>query len=170
MSSEHNIFLRSYKWNWMVLFSKNTNQVDLHISVYQYYLINSNCKNAVVLTLLVQTLQRCDKQYLLPPNFFSSNQKLLDVPLCDTGQWITIDTIPTTYLQQMTCYCYCCLCLFCFLNEAFRFPNHKTCFSFALESVQNLHFRIHLCPFSPVSTQNCTAGLGACPVGILEQN
>ena len=39
------------------------------------------------------------------------------------------------------------------LNEAFRSPDHKTCFSFALGCTQHLHFPIHFCPFSPVSTQ-----------------
>ena len=49
-----------------------------------------------------------------------------------------------------------------FFNEALRSPNHKTCFSFALGCIQNLHFPIHFCPFSPVSTQQHQNGRAWC--------
>ena len=38
-----------------------------------------------------------------------------------------------------------------FFNEALWSPNHKTCS--ALGCIQNLHFPIHFCPFSPVPPQ-----------------
>ena len=47
-------------------------------------------------------------------------------------------------------------------NEAFRSPNHKSCFSFALGCLQNLQFPIHFGLFSPVSTQPHQNGQAWC--------
>ena len=48
------------------------------------------------------------------------------------------------------------------LNEALRSPNHKTCFSFALKCIQDLHFPIHFGQFGPVSTQPHQNGRAWC--------
>ena len=47
-------------------------------------------------------------------------------------------------------------------NEALRSPNHKTCFSFALKCIQDLHFPIHFGQFGPVSTQPYQNGRAWC--------
>ena len=49
-----------------------------------------------------------------------------------------------------------------FFNEALWSPIHKTCFSFALGCIQNLHFPINFCPFSPVLTQPQQNGRAWC--------
>ena len=48
------------------------------------------------------------------------------------------------------------------IYDAFRSPIHKTCFSFSLKCIQNLHFPIYFGRFSPVSTQPHQNGREKC--------